>query len=84
MDGGFFGHISATSEHFHLRLDMGQILRPGRTFLACLWNQRVLIYHQYGVKIENHNFQLGPQSFGTEGFVSVQHLLGGWALVQTH
>jgi hypothetical protein len=35
MDGGFFGHISTTSEHFRLKLDMGRTLRPGRTFLAC-------------------------------------------------
>jgi hypothetical protein len=65
MDGGFFGHISATSENFRLKLNMGRILRPERTFLACWRNQRVLIYHQYCVNIENHNFQLGPQfSFG--------------------
>jgi hypothetical protein len=34
MDGGFFGHISATSRHVCLKLNTRQILRPGRTFLA--------------------------------------------------
>jgi hypothetical protein len=30
-----FEHISATSEHFRLKPDMGRILRPGHRFLAC-------------------------------------------------
>jgi hypothetical protein len=93
------GHSFGSTHHFGLKIGLRVHNGSYCTMQVQRWDiihSRVL-YSPYGQLPSVASFLVTDSSdvkentkihfispFGTEGFVSVQHLLGGWALVQTH